>query len=186
VDRVIDRRIINGSKFDPSLADEMVKAGHDRIRACIQCGTCTGSCPSGRRTAYRTRQIIRKALLGLREEILSDPNLWLCTTCGTCTERCPRKIDVTDAIMFLRNLAVKEGHMRPEHKALSHKLIETGHAVPIDDPKWSQLRQSLGLPPLPPTVHSSPKAVREVQEICKKTGFDKLVGYKADEKGEGT
>jgi len=88
--------------------------------------------------------------------------------------------------MFLRNLAVKDGHMRPEHKNLSHKLIETGHAVPIDDPKWSQLRQSLGLPPLPPTVHSFPKAVREVQEICKKTGFDKLVGYKAGEKGEGT
>lgn len=181
---MIDRRIINGSKIDSSLADDMVKAGLDRIRSCIQCGTCTGACPSGRRTAYRTRQLIRKALLGFREEVLSDPNLWLCTTCGTCTERCPRKIDVTDAIIYLRNLAVQDGYMRPEHKSVSHMLCETGHAVPINDPKWSKMRESLGLPPLPPTVHSFPKAVREVQKIIKKTGFDKLVGYKGGKSNE--
>ncbi len=155
----------------------MVKAGLDRIRSCIQCGTCTGSCPSGRRTAFRTRQLIRKALLGFREEVISDPNLWLCTTCGTCTERCPRKIDVAEAIIYLRNLACQAGHMRPKHQSVSHKLIETGHAVPIDDKKWSKLREDLGLPPLPPTVQSYPKALKELQSIIKKTGFDKLVNY---------
>ncbi len=160
----------------------MVKAGLDRIRSCIQCGTCTGSCPSGRRTAFRTRQLIRKALLGFREEVLSDPNLWLCTTCGTCTERCPRKIDVTEAIIFLRNLSCKAGYMRPEHQVVSHKFIETGHAVPIDDERWSKMREDLGLPKLPPTVHSYPKAVKEVQDILKKTGFDKLVNYKEGKK----
>jgi heterodisulfide reductase subunit C len=175
---MLDRRIINGNKIDSSLADDMMKHGLDRIRACIQCGTCTGSCPSGRRTALRTRQIIRKALLGLREEVLADPSLWLCTTCGTCTERCPRKIDVTEAITYLRNLACEAGYMRPEHRGVSHKLIETGHAVPIDDDKWKKLREELGLPALPPTVHSYPKAVKEIQKIIKKTGFDKLVDYK--------
>lgn len=184
VEKVLDRKIIDGSKIDPSLADDLVKAGFDRIRSCIQCGTCTASCPSGRRTAYRTRQLIRRALLGFREEVLSDPNLWLCTTCGTCTERCPRKIDVTGAIIYLRNLAVQDGYMLPEHKNVSHMLCETGHAVPINDPKWSKLRESLGLPPLPPTVHSFPKALREVQKIIKKTGFDKLVGYKGGKSDE--
>lgn len=181
---VVEHRVIYGAKIDPGLADEMEKAGLDRIRACIQCGTCTGSCPSGRRTAYRTRQLLRKALLGLREEVLSDPGLWLCTTCGTCTERCPRKIDVTEAILFLRNLSCQAGYMRPEHKGVSHKLIETGHAVPIDDKRWSKMREDLGLPSLPPTVHSHPKAVKEIQHIIKKTGFDKLVGYK-EEKEDG-
>ena len=179
---MIDRRVINGSKIDSALADDMMKAGLDRIRSCIQCGTCTGSCPSGRRTAYRTRQLIRKALLGLREEVLSDPNLWLCSTCGTCTERCPRKIDVTEAILYLRNLSCQAGYMRPEHQSVSYKLIETGHAVPIDDEKWSKMREELGLSPLPPTVHSYPKAVKEIQYIIKKTGFDKLVNYKESKK----
>lgn len=183
---MIDRRIINGSKIDSELANEMEKAGLDRIRSCIQCGTCTGSCPSGRRTALRTRQLIRKALLGFREAVLSDPDLWVCTTCGTCTERCPRKIDVTEAILFLRNLACQEGYMRPAHRGVSVKLIETGHAVPIDDEKWSNMREDLGLPKLPPTVHSYPKAVKEIQQIIKKTGFDKLINYKEGQKDDQT
>lgn len=183
---MIDRKVIDGSKIDSELAEEMTEAGLDRIRSCIQCGTCTGSCPAGRRTAYRTRQLIRKALLGFREEVLSDPNLWLCSTCGTCTERCPRKIDVTEAILFLRNLSCAAGYMRPEHQGVSHKLIETGHAVPIDDEKWSKMREDLGLPPLPPTVHSYPKAVKEIQHIIKKTGFDKLVNYKKGKKDDKT
>jgi heterodisulfide reductase subunit C len=178
---MLDRRLIDGNKFNQKLADEMAEAGYDRIRACIQCGTCTATCPAGRRTAYRTRQLIRKALLGLRDEVLSDPTLWLCTTCGTCQERCPRKIEITDAITFLRNLAVEAGYMRPEHRGVSHKFIKTGHAVPIDDDKWKKLRESLGLPPLPPTVHSYPKALNEVQKLLKKTGFDKLVEYKEDD-----
>jgi heterodisulfide reductase subunit C len=71
--------------------------------------------------------------------------------------------------------------MRPEHRGVSHKFIETGHAVPIDDEKWSNLRESLGLPPKPPTVHSYPKALNEVQKLLKKTGFYKLVEYKEDD-----
>ncbi len=76
--------------------------------------------------------------------------------------------------------------MRPEHKDVSHKLIETGHAVPIDDTKWSKLREELGLPALPPTVHSYPKALKEIQHIIKKTSFDKLVNYKEGLKDDKT
>ena len=71
--------------------------------------------------------------------------------------------------------------MQPGHRGVSHKFIKTGHAVPIDDEKWSKLRESLGLPPIPPTVHSYPKALREVQKLLKKTGFDKLVEYTGDD-----
>jgi heterodisulfide reductase subunit C len=44
------------------------------------------------------------------------------------------------------------------------------------------MREELGLDPLPPTVHSYPKAVKEIQHIIKKTGFDKLVNYKESKK----
>ena len=48
---------------------------------CYQCGTCTASCPSAPRSSYRIRKFVRRALLGLEEESLVDPDLWLCTTC---------------------------------------------------------------------------------------------------------
>ena len=151
-----------------------MKAGADRIRTCIQCGTCSSVCPSGRRTAFRTRELIRKALLGLREEVLSSPDLWLCATCHTCLERCPRQIKVTDAIIIMRNMAVEEGFMLPDHRKASMKLLETGHAVPINDANREK-RVSLGLDEVPPTVHSHKDALDELKTIMERTGFKNLI-----------
>ena len=167
-------------RSDPAVLSfiEAVKAEGERINLCFQCGVCTGSCPSGRRTAFRTRQIIRKAILGLRDKVLQDPNLWLCTTCYTCVERCPRGVDPAEVILTLRRLAVQAGYMLPKHKTVSNLVLKHGHAVPIDDAN-RKLRTELGLSELPPTTHMFEGDLNEVQIIAKKTGFCKLVGFEA-------
>lgn len=170
----ISREIIDNEDIDSDFVDKIVEAGADRLRTCIQCGTCSSVCPSGRRTAFRTREVIRKALLGLKDEVLASPDLWLCSTCYTCLERCPRQIKVTDAIIIMRNMAVDHGFMLPQHRKASQKLIATGHAVPIDDAN-REIRKDLGLKELPPTTHSNEKALKDVQEILKKTGFKDLI-----------
>ncbi|MHA1711652.1 MAG: 4Fe-4S dicluster domain-containing protein [Candidatus Freyarchaeota archaeon] len=72
------REVIDfGSKFFPEV---------ENFRACIQCGTCTGSCPSGRETAWRVRKLIRQVQLGLKEDAIRNDALWNCTTCYTCSE----------------------------------------------------------------------------------------------------
>ncbi|MGD9380902.1 MAG: CoB--CoM heterodisulfide reductase subunit C [Candidatus Thorarchaeota archaeon] len=171
---------IESEDIDPDFTERIVEAGADRIRTCIQCGTCSSICPSGRRTAFRTRELIRKAILGLKDEVLASPDLWLCATCYTCLERCPREIKVTDAIIIMRNMAVDEGFMLPQHRKASQKLLSTGHAVPIDDTN-REVRKDLGLDELPPTTHSSKKALKDVQKIMKKTGFKKLIEGQAEE-----
>jgi len=168
--------VIRLDELDMEFAEDVAKAGGEKINLCIQCGTCTASCPSGRRTAFRTRQLIRRALLGLREEVLSDKDLWLCTTCYTCLERCPRGVDPTDVILALRTMAAKAEHMLDRHKMVSVFVIKYGHAVPVNEEN-RKLRVSLGLSEVPPTTHKSKKALNEVQEITKKTGFDKLVCF---------
>ncbi len=170
----IIREIIDSEEIDPEFVDLLVEAGADRIRTCIQCGTCSSVCPSGRRTAFRTRELMRKAILGLKDEVLSSPDLWLCATCLTCLERCPRQIKTTDAIIILRNIAVAQGYMLPQHRKASMKLLETGHAVPIDEANMKK-RKDLGLKEIPPTVHSHKKSLKEVQKIMKKTGFKALI-----------
>ncbi len=170
----ISRETIETDKIDPEFVDKIVEAGADRIRTCIQCGTCSSVCPSGRRTAFRTRELIRKALLGLKEEVLSSPDLWLCATCLTCLERCPRQIKVTDAIIIMRNMAVDEGFMLPQHKKASMKLLATGHAVPLDEAN-QEMRRELGIPEIPPTVHASKDALNDVKKLMELTGFDKLI-----------
>ncbi|MFX1578197.1 MAG: CoB--CoM heterodisulfide reductase subunit C [Promethearchaeota archaeon] len=170
----ITRETIDNEDIDIEFVDKIVKSGADRIRTCIQCGTCSSVCPSGRRTAFRTRELIRKALLGLKDDVLSSPDLWLCSTCYTCLERCPRQIKVTDAIIIMRNMAVDNGFMLPQHKKASQKLLSTGHAVPIDDAN-KEIRKDLGLDEIPPTTHANKKALNQVQEIMKRTGFKDLI-----------
>ena len=147
----------------------------DSLYACMQCGKCTGSCPSGRITGYRTRRLMNKVQSGDRS-ILEDPDIWLCTTCYTCYERCPREVKTTDVIRALRNVAAKEGHMSKAHRATAMYVIKTGHAVPIND-ATKKLRKKLGLSEIPPTTHKYPKALKAIQDISKKMKFDKLVGF---------
>ncbi len=170
----MERDNIETENIDPEFVDALVEAGADRIRTCIQCGTCSSVCPSGRRTAFRTRELMRKAVLGLKDEVLSSSDLWLCATCLTCLERCPRQIRTTDAIIIMRNMAVEEGYMLPPHRKTAKKLLQTGHAVPLDDAN-QEMRKELEMDEVPPTVHSHPDALDEVKRIMEKTGFKKLI-----------
>ena len=74
----------------------------------------------------------------------------------------------------MRNMAVDHGFILPEHKKASQKLLSTGHAVPMDDAN-REIRKDLGLEELPPTTHSNKKALDQVQEIMKRTGFKDLI-----------
>ena len=171
-----EENIIRKGNIDKEFSEKIKAAGGDSLEYCFQCGTCTGSCPSGRRTPYRVRQIIRKANVGLKDEIISDPTLWMCTTCYSCQERCPRKVKIVDVVKLARNEAAKAGFMAPAHKAVGSFVIKTGHGVPINDATMA-LRKAVGLGELPPTTHQFPGALEEVQKIIKATGFDQLIGY---------
>ena len=46
--------------IDKEFTQKFVDAGIETVDHCFQCGTCGGGCPSGRRTPYRVRQIVRK------------------------------------------------------------------------------------------------------------------------------
>lgn len=176
VEKYIKRKVYKSTSS--RIAQKFVDAGLEKIRACINCGTCTGSCPSGRRTAYRTRSAIRRALTG-DESVLSDIDIWFCSTCYYCYERCPRDIPVTDMIIKLRNIAVEEGYILDSHFSLAKDIFyRSGHGVPADgevNKRWRDLRESYGLPPLPPTVHSYPEALEECQELMKSVGFTDLL-----------
>ena len=171
-----DKELLNDSNRDPDFTAEFIDAGIETVKHCFQCGTCSGSCPSGRRTPYKVRQIVRKCLLGLKEEVISDDALWMCTTCYTCQERCLRSVKIVEIIKKARNVAAHAGYMAKPHKMTGVFVINTGHAVPINDAAKA-LRTKIGLPEVPPTTHAYPEALEEVQKLCKITAFDELIGY---------
>ena len=171
-----DTELINDSNRDKEFTAEFIDAGIETVKHCFQCGTCSGGCPSGRRTPYKVRQIVRKCLLGLKEDVITDEALWMCTTCYTCQERCPRSVEIVSIIKKARNVAAHAGYMAKPHKMTGVFVMNTGHGVPIND-ATKALRAKIGLAEVPPTTHSFPEALAEVQKICKITGFDELIGY---------
>lgn len=140
------------------------------ILTCFQCGTCTGSCPSGRYTNLNVRRIIKNSI---KKDISGDLDLWMCTTCYNCQERCPRGIKITDEILLLRSEAVKKGRILPAHRKVCEFLVEKGHAVPLDD-AHNAVRKKIGLA-APETVQNYPKVLKEVKILLRSTGFDELI-----------
>jgi heterodisulfide reductase subunit C len=177
-----EKEVITDENIDPDFKNEVMEAGAESVALCFQCGTCTGACPSGRRTPYRIRNVVRKSVMGLKEEVIADDTIWMCTTCYECQERCPRGIKIVDVVKTVRNFAAQAGYMAPAHKMTGSFVIKTGHGVPINDATMA-LRKSVGLGELPPTTHQFPEALEEVQKIMKATGFDNLIGWNW-EKGE--
>ncbi len=90
--------------------------GGQMIKDCIQCGTCSGSCPASYEMDYAPRQLFAMIRAGLRDEVLRSNTIWTCCSCYLCTVRCPRQIKVTDIMYALKSLAIKERKYSRETK----------------------------------------------------------------------
>ena len=83
--------------------------GGDKIKECIQCGTCSASCPTSYAMDYTPREIIAAFRAGLLERVLRSNTVWLCASCYYCTVRCPSGIKLTDIMYELKRLGVEFG-----------------------------------------------------------------------------
>ena len=91
------------------------RPGATHFARCFSCGTCTASCPVAEiDDRFNPRLLIRQALLGLREELLSSKELWYCAQCYTCYARCPQDVRFTDILAVMRQMAVEEGYASPQ------------------------------------------------------------------------
>lgn len=83
--------------------------GGDRIRRCIQCGTCSGSCPVSYAMDIQPRELVGLFRAGDLDSIMRSRTIWICASCYSCTVRCPAGIKVTDLIYALKRMAIADG-----------------------------------------------------------------------------
>jgi quinone-modifying oxidoreductase subunit QmoC len=99
------------SRGNTSFLDEVAATpGGSKIRSCIQCGMCSGTCPVANEMEYAPRQIIAMIRAGMRDEVLSSNAMWHCVSCYLCYDRCPRGVKPTEIAHALETLAVKHGY----------------------------------------------------------------------------
>ncbi|MCP4426446.1 MAG: (Fe-S)-binding protein [Chloroflexi bacterium] len=71
----------------------------ERIRACLQCGYCSGVCPFGYLMDFPPGRMIAHLRANLFEQALKSDSVWMCVSCYACAEACPAKIPITSAMM---------------------------------------------------------------------------------------
>lgn len=86
--------------------------GGERIRECIQCGTCSGTCPLSWAMFYTPRRLFAMIRGGMRHEVLSSNTIWMCSSCYMCAVRCPQDIKITDIMYALKNIAIREDYAK--------------------------------------------------------------------------
>lgn len=90
----------------------------DKIKLCIQCGTCSGSCPTSFAMDWSPRRIIAALRAGYLGEVLRTNTVWLCASCYVCTARCPIGIQFTDMMYALKRIGLKHGIDPPDTRGL--------------------------------------------------------------------
>ena len=87
-----------------------VHPGGERVLDCFLCGTCTAGCPiSEIDDGFNPRKIMRQILYGMKDETLSDGEIWKCCQCHTCVAHCPQDVRFADVLRALREIAIAEG-----------------------------------------------------------------------------
>ncbi|MBM3713751.1 MAG: 4Fe-4S dicluster domain-containing protein [Actinobacteria bacterium] len=107
------KKAIVVNELDFNFCEEIVsQPGGENLKRCFTCGTCVAGCPITEiDEEFNCRRIVRQILLGMREEILSSPAIWLCLECYRCYARCPQKVNFTDIMKILRYLAIKGNYV---------------------------------------------------------------------------
>ncbi|WP_019176126.1 4Fe-4S dicluster domain-containing protein [Methanomassiliicoccus luminyensis] len=151
---------------DPSVARDLNRGSE--LHRCQQCGACASVCPSQARGGIRPAELMARASLGA-VDVRSERSVWLCAACMSCSERCPSGAGPGEVVARLRELASEAGNRPPYLGEEAKRFMQTGICFPKTG-MTRKMRKELGLD----DMEVSAEAVREVGEICRRTGLGRL------------
>ncbi len=157
------------------VSEELLERSLDtkRLRYCLECGTCTASCPVANLVPeqFNPRNLLLRIFLdfGMRDKVLSSDTMWFCSGCYACQERCPSGIDVTDLIVRIRNVAILEDYQPPQGILEQCKELVRSGRLMTPTSFANRQREGLGLEKAPT------EDVEEALKIIRRTGFERLL-----------
>ncbi|MFP4439996.1 MAG: 4Fe-4S dicluster domain-containing protein [Chloroflexaceae bacterium] len=96
----------SGTFFDDVVA---ATPGNPHLELCLQCGTCSGSCPSGADMDHTPRMLFALIAAGMKDAVLRSNTPWYCVSCYYCMVRCPQEIHITDLMYALKRMSIQAG-----------------------------------------------------------------------------
>lgn len=114
--------------FREEVANLLYAAKGSALNACIQCGTCSGTCPAVEYMDHTPRRMIGMILADMKDEVLASNTFWYCASCFHCTVRCPSEIDIAETMYALKRYSIwkhihQEGLLGPTFSETFVKTI---------------------------------------------------------------
>jgi Fe-S oxidoreductase len=116
-----------------------------KLLECIQCGTCTGSCPVAKKANLNVRRYMHEVATLGRLTQHPQNELWSCTTCSTCGVRCPKDLNPYEFLIDIRGMAVEEGQIAPTIRDALESIFKNGNPWGRTRNKRSEWTQGLNL-----------------------------------------
>lgn len=103
------RSIKYEAELDPNFCNEIMEsADSDSLRRCIQCGTCSSTCPVSLYMDFTPRRIVAMVREGFKDEVLHSFTPWICASCYSCTVQCPKEVKITETMYAIKQRAIQE------------------------------------------------------------------------------
>ena len=90
---------------DRKFVEEIIAAGGGDLKHCMQCANCATVCELSDGRPFPRKEMVW-AQWGLKDRLVSDPDVWMCHQCNDCSRRCPRGARPGDMLAAVRRLTV--------------------------------------------------------------------------------
>jgi len=94
-------------KPDLNFVKDVIASGGGDLKKCYQCSTCTVVCNITPDSKPFPRKEMMYAQWGMKNRLISNPDIWLCHQCSDCTAYCPRGAKPGEVIGAIRKIALK-------------------------------------------------------------------------------
>jgi len=92
---------------DLKFVKEVIASGGESLKKCYQCSTCTVVCGMTPDKTPFPRKEMLYAQWGMKDKLISNPDIWLCHQCSDCTAYCPRGAKPGEVLGAVRKMAIK-------------------------------------------------------------------------------
>ena len=92
---------------DLNFVKDIIASGGESLKKCYQCSTCTVVCNVTPDDKPFPRKEMLYAQWGMKDKLISNPDVWLCHQCSDCTAYCPRGAKPGEVLGAIRKMTIK-------------------------------------------------------------------------------